>query len=394
MKRILAIAAVLPAFPLLAQTHLLTGRVSSDNIDRTDWVYNDKNKVTEIHNSDITHPEWNSIRLITWNEEGLQTGEQLYQDIDMAGTGDYNDYRWNGILQFVYDESNHIVERIVFNNVAARGVAEPDFQVAGIIAYDYDEEGRLILAATYFDQEKTNLYQKIEYKYDEDGYLREAETWMLNWFTNEIQLNSRESYTYLADGRLSRISVDEADVDQGNLYYSSATVYNYDEDGRLMSKEIQNAAGTVQTKYVFNYGENPIAAENMVFPYNEDDVTDNELWRQFDCMPESYDDWAMDQSTSILTYLVTYDYVVSELAGVGVGRVVSEDVRRGPVAMSFTDGVLVLGNVEPGTMVSVYSADGKRVAQSRYSRGGMELSGIPSGTYVVSTPAGAVKVWK
>lgn len=394
MRSLIAMAAVMSALPVTAQTQLLTGRVSQDNIDWTDWVYNALNKVTEIHNTDMSHPEWNSIRLITWNEKGLQTGENLYQDIDKVGSGDYNDYRWNGILEFVYNDKDQIAERIVLNNIAPRGEEETDFQFSGIIVYTYDEEGRMTEASTYFDRDKTNLYQTVEYEYDELGLLRKSETYMLDFITNELKVSNRDTYTYNSDGRLLRVSSDVADFYTGEFFYSGSTVYSYSEDGRLLSKEMLGSSDSVISKYVFNYPESPLAAEEVVFPYNIDDTADNELWRQMGSMPSSYDDWATDQNTDALTKVATYDYVLTPITGVGVGSIESGDERRGPVVMSFADGRLRLGNVADGTMVNVFATDGRCMSQGRYHHDGIDMPTLPSGIYVISTPAGAVKVFK
>lgn len=99
---------------------------------------------------------------------------------------------------------------------------------------------------------------------------------------------------------------------------------------------------------------------------------------------------AKNTATFALTDVIRFTY--KKVDPTGIDEPVAE-----PAELSFDDGILVISNIKTGTVVSVYTLDGKPVQQMKPARTGtyrLNLSQLPSGVYVVKAGTITYKIAK
>lgn len=99
---------------------------------------------------------------------------------------------------------------------------------------------------------------------------------------------------------------------------------------------------------------------------------------------------AKNTATFALTDVIRFTY--KKVDPTGIDESVAE-----PAELSFDDGILVISNIKAGTVVSVYTLDGKPVQQMKPARTGtyrLNLSQLPSGVYVVKAGTITYKIAK
>lgn len=63
--------------------------------------------------------------------------------------------------------------------------------------------------------------------------------------------------------------------------------------------------------------------------------------------------------------------------------------------VSYENGTVRLTGVKDNEQVRVYSTSGLMMTDNKYnSKDGVDLSGLPTGAYIISSNEGSVKVWK
>lgn len=95
-------------------------------------------------------------------------------------------------------------------------------------------------------------------------------------------------------------------------------------------------------------------------------------------------------ATFALTDVIRFTYKKVDPTGI-------DEPVTDPTELSFEDGVLVISNIKAGTVVSVYTLDGKPIQQMKPARTGtyrLNLSLLPSGVYVVKAGTITYKIAK
>jgi len=381
---ILASATVAPA---IAQKYLLTGYESHDNIELCDYIYNENHQVTEIRRYDSREPEMNYIVTVTYDEQGRETRSDMYQDYHMTGTNDYRDYLFVAYVELTYGENNLVSERRNYNNWAALQGGE-DWALGGVLTYEYDEEGHLVSEKTYFDAEMKDLFQEINYEYNEKGLRERATSYIYN-FTGK-NISGKTEYAYDENDHLVRAEMYEAEYGSDELKPISCVLYEYDEVGNLVERKEVTASGTVQQKRVFNYPETLVPSEDVIFPYEWDELDTNEIYSLMVNAPESYESYVINEQDLLLTLAATYTYKYKDLSD-GIFMINAEKPETMSL-ISFVNGKLTLAGVENGSQVRVYREDGRCVANVHYNGEILDMSNLAKGIYIITAGNTAVKV--
>ena len=95
-------------------------------------------------------------------------------------------------------------------------------------------------------------------------------------------------------------------------------------------------------------------------------------------------------ATFALTDVIRFNY--KKVDPTGIDEPVTE-----PTELGVEDGVLVISNIKAGTIVSVFTLDGKPIQQMKPARTGtyrLNLSQLPSGVYVVKAGTITYKIAK
>lgn len=112
------------------------------------------------------------------------------------------------------------------------------------MTYIYNEFGIKIEGNT-FDNNGV-LVHKINYKFDQKGYLIEE-----NYYSESID-DISHTYTYKYDDRGNMIEINYY-ISESGLY--SKSTYNYDESGNRIEANYFNKDGVINTKATFKYDE-------------------------------------------------------------------------------------------------------------------------------------------
>lgn len=390
MKKIyiLALLAAATATPSVAQRYILKGIEASDGMDRTEYAYDGEYRVTEIRRYDNSMPQNNHIIVVEYDEEGREVRNALYQDKNMVGSDNIEDYREAYYIEFYYGEDGRLSERINYNNLAS-GLNTPIWNMGGVMSYEYDSDGQVTWIKTYFDKEKTNLFQDVENIY-ENGHLMKSTT-RTSDFQGGMDVSSVDEYTYTEDGSIQTKDLYRQNFTTGELEYTGAVIFSYDESGNLIGKETKGQGGSTTAKNTYDYPEEMVPASEVIFPYEIEETDYNELWSIFKNKPLSYDEYGFNEVTGGMSWMVTYSYLYDRLS-VGVETPVADAKPEGVAIAAFSDGILVLDGVETGSLVRVFAADGVHVCDRTYTRGGVNLETLSPGVYYVSAGNGAVKV--
>lgn len=381
MKKYLLLFAIAAtaAVSVQSQEYKLAGYVSTDNIERCDYVYNDANQVTEIRRYDTREPELNYIVVVTYDESGREIRSDLYQDINAVGSEDYNDFVLVAYVELQYNESNLVSERRNYNNWGASTGTE-DWALGGVLTYSYDESGRLTSEKTYFDAEASWLFQEIKYEYNAQGKLEQALTYRDNFGT--MPLVGRIEYNYDESGLLTSTKSYDADYGSDELKFSGSIEYTYTTEGSLLTRAELNRNGSEQQKSVFVYSENPMPAADIVFPYEFDEQSTNEIYSLMTFAPDSFEHYAMDQNSGLLFNDANYTYKYTSISG--TINIVDDRLGQAVSLRSLVDGKLSVTGVTDGTRVQVFRTDGTRAADTKCIGGNIDLSGLHGGTYLIS----------
>lgn len=390
MKKIYTLALLaMAAIPAGAEGILLNGFTSTDNIERCVYIYNEMNKVAEIRKFDTRLPHLNMVYKITYDEAGNEIRNDWYQDMNETGSEDYNDFVHTAYIEYEYNAKGKVIKRQNYNNWGA-STGNNEWERGGIVTYKYDGEGKLISEKTYFDE--NDLFQDRKYYYNENGTVKRIEASRKDAASGEMLLSDKIEYLYNDAGLLWREEDYIMDTVSGYFIPTAADDYSYDEEGNLLEVSAISTNG-VQGKTVMNYDtESPVPASDMIFPYENEEKVNNQLFSLWRTMPVSCDSYGIDDSTGELALIISYTYDYEKpVVGVSLNSLSN---MRGPVGvLSFNGSSLVLTGVQTGTPIRIYDTNGIQAEQTLYN-GELDLSGLSRGTYIVVTPTSAVKIKK
>lgn len=393
MRKILLTMAVLMALPSFSQKSWLLVSQEAPSVDiKRSYRYNDKNLVNWIYTYDGWYPEYNSISLLDYDDADRQIREHLYQDINVVGGEDHTQWLYGCLIEYAYDDQGRLSQRVNYNNFEGTGAPA---DLGGVISYEYDEEGRLKKERTFWDLEKTDEIQRLEYVYDKRGLLERMDQYYLDYITKDFVLSGHEDYVYDEELRLLKIESWYTDPFTGEEASGGGILFAYDEKGRLVKRSDITDSGAESSKSEFVYPDEitPAPIDDIVFPYSLETSSTNQLFSLFTEAPEYMNEYTVDRATGEMAFIAKWTYVYDR-SFVGVGNVCREPAGGKVVFGGFRDGRMVLGGVEQGSLVSVYGTDGAVVYRGAYSGAGIDMSGLASGTYCVATRNGAIKVRK
>lgn len=374
------------------KTAQLSSVKSTDGMEETLFTYDSDYHLTKLCQAYASEPIYNSVRVFTYNDKGENITEQLYQDMNLTGSWDIADLHYNAIVEYSYNDARQLIERRNYNNWGQND--EPDFQLGGVITYEYNENGSLSKAYTYWDVEKTDLAQTVEYTYNADNQLEKMETYMTSWFSDEMELTGVIEYSYYDNGLRHTETIQYSDPWEGTMVTDAITEYTYDEAGNLLQRKSTSEAGTVRERLDFSFfspESQPAPADEVAYPINLENSDTNFIYESFPTLvPSSHDAWVLSLDTVQLEYLATYEYSY-EIGSVGVATTAFDKDLFG--ISSFSKESLRLNGVDNGR-VSIYDMSGRVVISTNANHGTVDISALPAGTYCIFTIAGATKFVK
>ena len=98
--------------------------------------------------------------------------------------------------------------------------------------FTYNDNKKIIEHATYFiDLENTELYEKYEFEYDENGKLKTK-----IWSSGSYEFMNRSNYIY-SNNKLTEMIVEFKSDANSEFYNNKKFVFNYNENGLLINEE-------------------------------------------------------------------------------------------------------------------------------------------------------------
>jgi hypothetical protein len=290
MRKFLLMLLVVLTMPAFAQGDYqfrIASFMSEDGYETQNYQYSDVlgTDLKGIHEIDLLE-EIECIDSLVYDENGNITSLQTYQLLD----GQWLKVCW---VDYTYNEMGLRATRTNYN----------DFhdgwgpQIGGVYYYTYNEEGKLIQRDLDF---AGIMYEKATYSYNEAGQL-EAEVLMVNPFTGVYENSGLTEYYYDENGYLTESLVYFWDGATWGLQTSFIQVY--DEAGNCIESSTATAAGSVQEKKVYKYNDKVSADKIFHYSNPEDDFPS---LPQMKNMLESYEYYAMDQTSGALVYVIDY----------------------------------------------------------------------------------------
>lgn len=392
MKKFYIMAAMLAAsaVPAMAYTKALIGYDTEDEIETCVYTYNADYKVIDIYRSDLREPEMAYIVRVDYDELGREVKSYLYQDIYVTSSPNYEDLVYTAYVDLSYNEQGQVCERRNYNNWGAMDDTEM-WELGGVMKYYYNEAGKYSKVEVWMEIPGRDpmIMQQDDYYYDAEGRISKQET-QYGDFSGNLSLYGVLEYEYNDAGRLYKRVSKEVDPNTGELLEVGFKRWTYTEDGHLLDVDDCSKSGVIQQQMSFFYplDGNFTPASEVVFPYEFDEYDTNELYSMFTAAPDGYDFRATNMDTGLLDYVATYVYSYKDLDPVSVKSVALEN---GLSVLANGNGKYRLTGVADGQTVRVFGIDGSKAAEVRYD-GNLDLSGLASGYYIISTRSGAVKV--
>ena len=317
---------------------------------------------------------------------------------------------------FTYDVNGICIEQNDYQFV------DDSYRHVGQIKYTYNDKGQMIKRHNYNSSDGKNFYLGGEmlWTYNDDGTIKEISTSMPNWDApGEMKLFSLETYTYNSDKTLKEVTVQDVPFDGtvDQMYVSTVTKYTYNNDKQLVSETRNNyyedsgsmpafsqkityvydevgnltqynffPSTTTQTpelRYIFHYDLNTLS-ENVVYPFNFEEQKISVYLTAAQVSPnriEKEELWQIDMNSAdtSLQHVGDYAWSYSDFTGTGIHNV---NIDNNGTSFCINDNTLYLTNVKEGTNVQLYSINGTKVIDQKYTAAGISLSALAHGTYV------------
>ena len=322
-----------------------------------------------------------SYRLYRYDEKGNMIKEEGY------GILPDNKF-FSKVFEVFYefDENNRMISRKNYN--IDEFSANLDFILGGVYTYEYDGKGQLKQRNLYWDEAKTDLFEKTMFAYDDNDRLV-RETYISNGFYGESEDMTVEYY-YDEKGRVIEVVTKTLDANSGALEETGNTYYVYDENDNLLSRtSYDNLSEEIPSeKHILLY--NDTLASDVSFPINYEDDMDFFVKSKHVVRQDSI--YKRDVEGVVFQLFDIQDWKYEQLEGsTGIESVINPSAN-----ISFlrdNDGNIIVGGLENNENVRVYDADGRLIRNQLYN-GKVNVSALPHGMYILITRHGNMKFSK
>lgn len=335
-----------------------------------EYYYDSKNQLDSIYFSLVMNETDVVIttRKLLRDDNGNVVLRKWYQIIDFVD-------RYTNKIEYKYDDSNRITERINYMDYGAGFVAQGHFR------YVYDDNGLLV------KKESLNVWTGgvggySDYSYA-DGKLQEELIYGVDPLgsESEIVLLQKLGYEYNDKGDLERMTTFLKNQ-AGELYETQKAEYKFDEVGNLLevneflSKGGWQPASSVKYTYDMN-----VSADNIVYPMDFDDLEMNYSDAYTYCQNKIVNDstWIEFEGSWGLYDVRNYSY--ENNPGTSVESVkVSE---KSDLVVVNDGGMIYLPGTNDGEYVYIYDVNGNLLVAVTYTQSGISVSGLPNGVKLV-----------
>lgn len=379
---VLIIAALASTMVCRAYEHKLVSMKSSVTPEYYTYMYDELNGRIDstLHYEEMDGMVFDVTYKYVYDENGREIQEKGYQKF----TGD-DEYTYTMQIHYTYDAQGRLATRTNYNINAER----TDFVMGSIYEYIYDDEGRLVGRDCYFDKERAEKFEEGIYEYDEKGRLWK-ESYYAMAFGDGLTFQNSTEYVYDDNGRMIEKIFMLGDFMTGDAMPAGGEVYTYDAEGNIVewisySENKENPS----SKEVYTYDTSMDVAQTLYPVENEWDGT---VYLNSKNALKHITVYASDWYTGELGLYDEYLLEYSQVSPSGIGTVAT---GREPMQVACRDGRLYVTGLPDNEPVRLYTMSGTIVARSmNNSASGIDVSGLPTGVYIVSTSRGTAKIFK
>ena len=292
----------------------------------------------------------------------------------------YHEFTKTFEIKYEFDENNRRISRKNYN----WDTKNSEFILGGMYVYEYNDKGQLTERKLYWDEAKTDLFERAEYTYNEKGQL--VKELYISCFWGTDNESSMQEYFYDENGNMTRIKTSTANMDY-ELEESQNRIYKYDENNNLTTRITYDTDPELPNEQHILVYDEETDAENVAFPINYENDMDFYVNSKNVVIQDTIYQRNMDTNTFDLFEI--QDWVYEDLADpTGI-----ENVYDGGKILGFTkdnDGNIILNGIDNAENVRIYDANGRIVMNGSYN-GMINTGSLPNGMYILLTRQGCIK---
>ena len=159
MKKNLLLVAALVAVASSSNAddaNTLSAITTDTGYESYEFTYDENNLVTK----EDFFVKLSSGDEVGYNEFTYNEKNQLIQDDTWQYKSESGEFKRVCYVQYTYDEQGRVATRVNYNNFG------DEFILGGLLEYTYDDAGNLLKVTSYWDLDKTMLFQIDEYTYE------------------------------------------------------------------------------------------------------------------------------------------------------------------------------------------------------------------------------------
>lgn len=383
MKKNLLLVAALVAVASSSNAddaNTLSAITTDTGYESYEFTYDENNLVTK----EDFFVKLSSGDEVGYNEFTYNEKNQLIQDDTWQYKSESGEFKRVCYVQYTYDEQGRVATRVNYNNFG------DEFILGGLLEYTYDDAGNLLKVTSYWDLDKTMLFQIDEYTY-ENGVNVLMTTTLSNFGRSEMIAKLEKKYDD-QNRLIEQINYDK-DSNTSELIKRSINKYEWSDSG-IITKSLYTLSGTEVDREEYYYHEAPVSS--VIYPRENEMIDRNFMLNNGKNALKYYAVYAMDQNSDKLHLYDIFNFVyVDDPDGGknGVDCVASgADLRNMSVIRSGEEAVIK--GVVRGETVRIYDMAGNLVESTIANAGVYNVSNLAKGNYVVVNGSRVLKFSK
>lgn len=327
----------------------------SDGYSNTTFSYNSQQQMIALYQEEAgMYDHYDSIH---YNDAGQMIRIDGYLLINNQQTHAY-------YILYEYNSEGLMSSRTNYNKM------DDEFQLGGIYEYTYNNHGQIVrsvltMARMSAPFQKTEYYYQDGLLHDEIWYLYESTTWVPS-----------QKLTYQHNDDNKPVTIHDS-VWNGNSYeFTGQKNYEYDANGNCERVSTYDRFRNEITRSEYEY-TNYSMSETLV-PYLPEELRPENLGNTH---AYSVEHWYQLDAEQHFGY--AWDYIYHYSDHVSIEGASSSNLKIYPNPA--TD-LLVIDGLE-NEMIEFYDITGTMVLSQRLSNGTLDVSYLPSGSYVLHIPS-------
>jgi len=364
MRKLLLFTFTFAALASSAQSLRLKSIISSDELESNTFEYNEDGKVASRFHVEDWYDGFVFKDVFTYNELG-----QLVEDNTWQELADFTDLKNVCRLKYTYDEQGRLKTR---DNYNVFNMTTFEFEHSACIVYDYDDMGRKLRDTYYWANDLKTPFMYLDYTYDADDRLARVEETQYDMYYQDYLTLGATTYEYNSKGQLTKETY--VSLDGVQEYPVSCEVYSYIGND-VVRHESQTGDGIANSRFEFDY-DMTVPVSDVLYPESHEYKIESSHNFAHKRLRDKV--WIADMD-DVLQYSHDMNYTYEENTANAIQNVNADNATK--FVYNVENGKIHLNGE---TMVRVMDMSGKTVL-STTSNSDIDLSSLPTGSYVVST---------